>query len=204
MNKCHVLIFCIFIVFLVSPKIVNAESIQITTSKKTYNYGDYLSISINVSKVTNNDGIMHIIDENGTKSSAISVQIKNATTTITSPNPFDAVIFKEGKYQIEIEYAGEKGVTEFELVDAGNIVMPLGSNVVVFQWTSGAISDYAFLKFLADKNAIKLQDGLTAKEGIKIPTWYKTNGFWWTDRKISDSEFVKGLQYLLDRKIISA
>lgn len=173
------------------------------TSKKTYNYGDYLSISINVTKVTNNVGTMHIIDEDGTKSGAISVQIKNATTTITSPNPFDVVIFKEGKYQIEIEYAGAKGITEFELVDVGNIVMPLGSNVVVSQWANGAISDYAFLKFLADKNVIKLQDDHTVMESIKIPTWYKTNGFWWTDRKISDSEFVKGLQYLLDRKIIS-
>lgn len=202
MKKCYVLIFCI-LVFLVSPKIY-AESIQITTSKKTYTYGDYLSISINVSRVTNNDGIMHIIDKDGTKSSAISIQIKNVTTTITSPNPFDAVIFKEGKYQIEIEYAGAKGITEFELVDAGNIVMPLGSNVVVSQWANGAISDYVFLKFLADKNAVKLQDEYTAMENIKIPAWYKTNGSWWTDRKISDSEFVNGLQYLLDEKIIAA
>jgi hypothetical protein len=201
-KKCYVLIFCI-LVFLVSPKIY-AESIQITTSKKTYTYGDYLSISINVSRVTNNDGIMHIIDKDGTKSSAISIQIKNVTTTITSPNPFDAVIFKEGKYQIEIEYAGAKGITEFELVDAGNIVMPLGSNVVVSQWANGAISDYVFLKFLADKNAVKLQDEYTAMENIKIPAWYKTNGSWWTDRKISDSEFVNGLQYLLDEKIIAA
>jgi hypothetical protein len=173
------------------------------TSKKTYNYGDYLSISINVSKVTNDVGIMHIIDKDGTKSSAISIQIKNATTTITTPNPFDAVIFKEGKYQIEIEYGGAKGIAEFELVDAGNVVMPLGSNVVVSQWTNGAISDYAFLKFLADKNTIKLQDGHAIKESIKIPTWYKTNGSWWADRKISDSEFVNGLQYLLDKEIIS-
>lgn len=203
MKKYQVLIFCVLVVFLISPKIANAE-VQITTSKKTYNYGDYLSISINISSVTNDNGVMYIINEDGTKSSPIQVQIKNAVTNITSPNPFDASIFKEGKYRIEIEYAGQKGTTEFELIDAGNMVMPFASNVIVPQWASGTISDYTFLKFLADKNTIKIQDGHTVKESIKIPSWYKTNGFWWADKKISDSEFVSGLQYLLDRKVISA
>jgi hypothetical protein len=200
-KKYQVLIFCVLVVFLVSPKIANAE-VQITTSKKTYNYGDYLSISINVSDVTNGDAIMHIINEDGTKSSAIPIQIKNTATNITSPNPFDSVIFKEGKYHIEIEYAGQKGTIEFELVDAGNTVMPFASNVIVPQWASGTISDYTFLKFLADKDTINLQ-GHTLKQSVKIPSWYKTNGFWWADKKISDSEFVSGLQYLLDRKAIS-
>ncbi len=199
MNRYWILMFCT-LVFLVLPN-ANAE-IQITTSKKTYNYGDYLSIAINVSSVTSEDAIMHIINEDGTKSSAIPVQIRNATTNITSPNPFDKIIFKEGKYQIEIEYAGQKNATEFEIVDAGNTVLPFASNVIVPQWASGTISDYTLLKFLADKDMVNLQ-GHTLKESVKIPSWYKTNGFWWADKKISDSEFVGGLQYLLDRKIIS-
>ncbi len=187
-------------VFLVLPN-ANAE-VQITTSKKTYNYGDYLSISITVSSVTSGDAIMHIINEDGTKSSAIPVQIRNTTTNITSPNPFDKIIFKEGRYQIEIEYAGQKDTTEFEVVDAGNTVMPFASNVIVPQWASGTISDYTLLKFLADKDIVNLQ-GHALKESIKIPSWYKTNGFWWADKKISDAEFASGLQYLLDRNVIS-
>ena len=187
-------------VFLVLPN-ANAE-VQITTSKKTYNYGDYLSISITVSSVTSGDAIMHIINEDGTKSSAIPVQIRKTTTNITSPNPYDKIIFKEGKYQIEIEYAGQKDSTEFEIVDTGNTVMPFASNVVVPQWASGTISDYALLKFLADKDTVNLQ-GHALKESVKIPSWYKTNGLWWMDKKITDAEFVNGLQYLLDRNIIS-
>jgi hypothetical protein len=179
----------------------NAE-VQITSSKKTYSYGDYLSIVITVSEVTGDNAIMHIIDSDGTKSSAIQIQIKNTATTITSPNPFDVSLFKEGKYKIEIEYAGQKGATEFELVDAGNIVMPFASNVIVPEWTHGTISDYTFLKFLADRNTVNLQVN-TLKESVKIPLWYKTNGLWWVDKKISDAEFVNGLRYLLDEKIIS-
>jgi hypothetical protein len=74
--------------------------------------------------------------------------------------------------------------------------------VVVSEWVQGTISDYIFLKFLADNYAVSLQKG-TALENAKIPSWYKTNGIWWSEKKISDSEFVNGLQYLLDRKIIS-
>ncbi len=199
--KYQVLMFCVLMICLVSPGIANAE-VQITSSKKTYTYGDYLSIVISVSEVTGDNAIMHIIDSDGTKSAAIQIQIKNAATTITSPNSFDASIFKEGKYQLEIEYAGQKGTTNFELVDAGNIVMPLASNVVVQEWIRGTISDYTFLKFLADNNAVSLQ-GNAILENVKIPSWYKTNGLWWADKKISDSEFVNGLQYLLDEKIIS-
>jgi hypothetical protein len=186
---------------LVSPGIANAE-IQITPSKKTYSYGDYLSIIISVSEVTGDNAIMHIIDSDGVKSSGIPIQIKNAVTTITSPNSFDASIFKEGKYQLEIEYAGQNGVAEFELIDAGNTVMPLASNVVVLEWAHGTISDYTFLKFLVDGNAVSLQGDIIL-ENAKIPSWYKTNGLWWSEKRITDSEFVNGLQYLLDEKIIS-
>jgi hypothetical protein len=188
-------------VCLVAPGIASAE-VQVTSGKKTYNYGDHLGIVISVSEVTGGNAIMHIIDSDGVKSSAISIQIKNAVTAITSPSSFDSTIFKEGKYQIEIEYAGQRGTTEFEIVDAGNMVMPLASNVVVPEWMQGTISDYTFLKFLTDGDALKVH-GTAIVENIKIPPWYKTNGLWWTDKKISDAEFVNGLQYLLDEKVIS-
>lgn len=191
---------CAVVAFLVLP---NASAdVQITTSKKTYNYGDYLGIFISVSSVTGGDATMHILNEDGTKSSAIPVQIRNAMTNITSPNTFDKSIFKEGRYQIEIEYAGQRNSTGFEIVDAGNIVLPFASDVVVSKWAGNTISDYIFMKFLADNHAVNVQ-GHTLKEGTKIPSWYKTNGLWWMDKKITDAEFVNGLQYLLDKSIIS-
>lgn len=36
----------------------------------------------------------------------------------------------------------------------------------------------------------------------KIPNWIKNNAKWWADGKISDSDFVSGLQYLIDKKIL--
>ena len=183
-------------------QLADAQTILVQTSKSTYHYGDYLSVTISVSKISGNNAIMHIIDSEGIKSSAIPVQIKNADTTITTPVPFNAELFREGKYQIQVEYDGAKSSAPFQLVDAGNIVMPFGSNVIIPQWLDGAVSDHMFFKFLVEKNTIKMPEGSKMSEKVEIPDWYKTNGKWWTERKITDTEFVKGLQYLVNQKII--
>jgi hypothetical protein len=181
----------------------DAQEIQVTTSKKTYNYGDYLEITISVAEVTQGNAIMYIIDSAGTRSGSIPVRIQDHTTIIISPNQFDALIFEEGKYKLEVQYAGSVAFTEFELVDAGNIVMPFGSNIVVPQWLDGTISDYGFLKFLADKNVIKLPQDKTLTQDTNIPSWFKTSARWWSEHKITDEELVKGINYLLSRKVIT-
>lgn len=194
------------LVFLVgglfSAQAFGVELPQIFTSKQTYHYGDYLSVTIKVSEVTGSDAVMYIIDSSGTKSTAIPVKIRDTTTTITAQAPFDSLLFKEGKYELQLDYDGTKLFAEFELVDIGNIVMPFGSNAVIPQWTDGLISDYGLLKFLADKNTISLPEGKILKQGIKIPSWYKTNALWWSEKKITDEEFVNGLDYLLSHKVI--
>jgi hypothetical protein len=38
---------------------------------------------------------------------------------------------------------------------------------------------------------------------LKIPEWVKTNAALWTDDQISDSEFVTGVQYLIEQGIIT-
>ncbi|MEW6044297.1 MAG: hypothetical protein AB1608_08535 [Thermoproteota archaeon] len=197
------IIATVLLVVLTGLQSIEAQEIQVSTSKNTYHYGDYLQITISVSEVTEDAAIMHIIDSAGTKSGSIPVRIQDITTTITSPNPFDALIFKEGKYKIEIQYGGSVASTEFEIVDAGNAVMPFGSNVIVPQWVDGMISDYGFLKFLADKDIIKLPESKALTQNAKIPSWFKTSAQWWSERKITDEELVNGISYLLSRKVIT-
>lgn len=192
----------VLLLIVVSFPLASAQSVFVQTSKATYNYGDYLSVTISVSSVTGKNAILHIIDSEGIKSSGIPVQITKQNTTITTPVPFNSELFREGKYQIQVEYDGIKTSAPFQLVDIGNIVMPFGSNVIVPQWLDGAISDSMFFKFLVEKETVKLPAGQKLEEKTEIPDWYKTNGKWWSERKISDSEFVRGLQYLVNQKII--
>src|SRR5579885_880715 len=35
-----------------------------------------------------------------------------------------------------------------------------------------------------------------------IPQWVKNNAKWWADGQISESEFIKGIQYLIDNNIL--
>ena len=37
---------------------------------------------------------------------------------------------------------------------------------------------------------------------IQIPTWIKNNAKWWAQGEIGDSDFVKGIQYLVQQGII--
>jgi hypothetical protein len=198
--KKHAIALCA-VLFAANLYAINAQTIGLSTSKETYHYGDYLEIVISVPEITGDDAVLYIVDSSGKKSTAIPVVIQNLTTTITSPNPFDSLIFKEDKYEIEIQYAGENASVEFELVDAGNVVMPFGSSVVVPQWATSSISDYGLLKFLVDKNIISLQ-GQTLAENAKVPSWFKTNALWWSEKKISDEEFVNGLTYLLRNNLV--
>lgn len=190
----------IFAVAVFSFHAAFAES-SISTSKDSYSYGDHLTFTISISKVTKDAATIHIIGPDGVKSSAIPVQIKNAITTITAPNPFSSEIFKEGRYQIEMEYDGEKSSAGFSLTDSGNTVLPIGSNVVIGQWSAGGLSDYSLLKFLTDNKMVKFQGSL--KESVKIPEWYTGNAKWWLDKKITDAELLNGMQYMINEGIIS-
>lgn len=186
-----------------STQVFGATHVQISTSKTTYHYGDHLAVTIEVSEITSSTASIYIIDSTGKKSSPIPIQIRDKTTTITAPNPFDSLLFKEGKYKIELDYNGIKSSTEFEIIDTGNIVMPYGSKTLVPEWAKGIISDYNFLKFLSDKNLVSFPSDQPLRNDIKIPVWYRTNAQWWYDEKISDDEFVKGLQYLIGKKVIA-
>ncbi|MEJ2259157.1 MAG: hypothetical protein P8X78_01375 [Nitrosopumilaceae archaeon] len=40
------------------------------------------------------------------------------------------------------------------------------------------------------------------KSGLLIPSWIKTNAQWWSQDKISDSEYVMAIEFLINEGII--
>jgi len=42
----------------------------------------------------------------------------------------------------------------------------------------------------------------TAQESITIPSWVKNNAKWWSEGTVGDSDFAKGIQYLIQQGII--
>jgi len=52
------------------------------------------------------------------------------------------------------------------------------------------------------ENPTKKPDFLKMMEENTIPSWIKHNAGWWADNKINDKDFISGIEYLLENKII--
>jgi len=75
-------------------------------------------------------------------------------------------------------------------------------------WAQGKITDNEFVKgiqYLLSEGIMGLpQTFQTEASGSsdEIPSWIKNNAGWWAQGKITDDEFVKGIQYLVEQGII--
>ena len=52
------------------------------------------------------------------------------------------------------------------------------------------------------ENPTKKPDFLKMMEENTIPSWIKNNAGWWADNKINDKDFISGIEYLIENKII--
>ena len=199
-----------FIVTLVVPisTAANAQSsLSIYTEKEIYGYGDFLTFTIEVSEITEEIAILHIIDEAGIRSSAIPIQITDLKTIVPSPFPFEAEVYPLGKYTLEVQYSGSIATTEFELIDSGNIVIPSWVREFAKYWFNGAITDLEFanaIEFLIKEKIIVVpyDESQTNTAEIVIPKWIKASTGWWIDRIISDTEYAAAIEYLIKAGII--
>ena len=79
-------------------------------------------------------------------------------------------------------------------------------------WASGVISETEFLtgiEYLVNNNIILINfvpcnDMIQSQYGDtkSVPDWIKNNASWWSDTLIDDIDFINGLQYLIEYKII--
>jgi len=201
-------IFMMFSMMIASTSVVYATpTVSIYTEKEIYSYGDFLSFTIKVSEITGESAILYIIDESGIKSSAIPIPVTELKTEVPSPFPFESNVYPLGLYTLEIQYSGGSSMTEFELIDSGNIVIPLWIREFAKYWYNGAITDVEFsngIGFLIKEGIIvvpETQNQKTSDEVI-IPKWIKASTGWWIDRQISDIEFAKGIEFLIKEGII--
>lgn len=100
--------------------------------------------------MTGDSAIIKIIDQNQKSSSPINIGIKNNTTEITAPFPFESSIYSEGEFSIEAQYGNNKAIAKFTLQDSGEKVIPYITIEVGAGWIQGLISDYDFIKYFID------------------------------------------------------
>jgi len=200
-----IFILVLFAILSISFQSSWATSISISTGKQVYEYGDFLSVNLQVSEITGDSIVLHIIDSSGQSSSPIPIQISKLNSTIIAPGAFYITNYPPGKYQIIGEYSGVKSSTSFELIDSGKIAIPPQYKVLVKSWLQGTPTqkDYAgLIRDLINFNIIKVSD-YHAQKTIYIPHWLQVNAKLWSYDSISDNEFGSALQYLAQKGIIS-
>tara|TARA_Y100000294_G_C8467038_1_gene301055 strand:- start:161 stop:811 length:651 start_codon:yes stop_codon:yes gene_type:complete len=182
-------------------------AVSIETSQSIYHYGEYLSITINVSEVTGDFATIHITDPSQKKSILLQPPISQETHSFPSNHPFDSAIWKSGSYILELEYSGAISSTQFSIQDSGEVAIPFWIRDLAKMWiTEPLVTDKDFgraIEYLIQHEVIKIP--YTEPEGdaiTSIPDWVKTNAGWWVTEKISDTEFALALQYLIKKGII--
>jgi len=112
-------------------------------------------------------------------------------------------------------------ILSFSLIGSGILVpnssaqdaqIPSWVKNVAGWWASGVISENEFLtgiEYLINNNIILINfipcnDRIQSQYGDtkSVPDWIKNNASWWSDNLIDDIDFINGLQYLIEYKII--
>jgi hypothetical protein len=173
-------------------------TLEISTSKSVYEYGDFLSINFNVSELTGKDVIIHIVDSSNKTSAPIDLSIYNRNTTITSPYAFYKTIYNPGTYHIEAEYSGSNATTSFNIIDSGKIAIPVELKIIVNH------GDYeGLIRELINDNIINVANyNNQTNQIVYIPQWFKNSANWWSEGLTSDNEFGSSIQYLIQKGII--
>ena len=76
-------------------------------------------------------------------------------------------------------------------------------------WADGQIDDASFIQgiqFLIQQNTLEIPDSVNDKiaknSSDSIPSWIKNNAGWWSEGLISDKDFLKGIQFLIESNMI--
>jgi len=180
-------------------------SLSIYTDKQVYEYGDFLSVRLQVSEITRDPVVLHMVDPYEQSSSAIPIQISKLDSTIITPVVFYKTNYVPGKYQITAEYSGAKTTVSIELIDSDKIAIPTEYKSLAKSWFQGTPHESDFARLIAgliNSDIIKVPN-YNAESAIHIPNWVLNEAKWWSDDLISDNEFGSSLQYLVQKGIIS-
>ena len=205
------ILLLLFVILSILPSLgltFAAPTISIETSQSVYEYGDHLIMIINVSEITGDDARIYITDPAERKSFFIQQPISQKYVELPSNFPFDSAIWKPGTYVLELEYSGDKSSTQFTIEDTGKIALPFWIKDLAKMWINEPLvtdKDFArAIEYLIQVEIIKIPYTEPGEETISsIPEWVKNNAGWWIEGKISDTEFVLALQYLVKTGIIT-
>ena len=123
-------------------------------------------------------------------------------------------------YRVNNEGTPEKVTEEQAFLDIQESIRNYGFATVIIYFRDYAVNNGTKFENIVDTQQIQTLESLIDKirdSGLKIvtigkintesatlaiPSWIKNNAGWWSKNKILDSDFISGIQYMIEHKII--
>ena len=203
MRQYLLLILGIGIIFSGNAFAQYTQDVEIVISSNTYNYGDKLDYNIIVEEVTGEDAIIFITDTIGNKSQLFSIQIFEKESRVIAPFAFDSIIWREGTYQLELQYSDATSITEFTIENDGTIGIPYWIKDISKLWVNGQTPNEEFAKSIQYLIDEKIIFNSTPGQELVIPEWFRITTAWWSNNQIPDTIYGDSLQFLIDERVIT-
>ncbi len=163
-----------------SLSIAYGDQIAASPDKSLYQFGETIKISGSVNAVENEFVTLLIVNPDGF--------LAKVDQFLPSPNgdffrsyQANGPLWKiEGSYTLTLAYQGIKTETSF---------------VVVKSQTTSSDSSKPSSSQITEPPK-------TAVAALKVPSWIKNNAAWWASGQINDSEFLIGIEYMINENII--
>lgn len=121
--------------------------------------------------------------------------------------------WKPGTYEVSATYdKKDLGKVSFTVDDLesseSEITIPQWIKANAGWWASNQIDDNDFVKgieYLIKQEILKVPQTTQEEsetESQQIPSWLRKNAGWWSEGLLSNEEFVKGIQYLIQKNIM--
>ncbi len=138
-----------------------------------------------------------------------SITCKNSQYIIISTSEQTGKVFHQGQQLTTIIAANGFASIIYETIqDSKPYEIPKWIKNNAGWWANDEISDETFvnaMQFLIKDGVIEISDTIESTQDLQsqeIPKWIKNNAKWWANGTISDDDFVRGIQYLIENGII--
>lgn len=188
----------------------NVESYSQTIQTQIFKIGQNNTIALKIYENTSPDFLSHVelhFDVNEKVMEGITVE-KSTTSIVWDDTGNDEIygiygeeIFKNIRIDQKIDDNLILVVFEFEAVKVLD-----ESTLMIKIWDEkrNVSKNYFYnaIKIIDEINEKQIPDNETTINKDKIPTWIKNTAGWWAEGTIQDKDFMEGMQFLINQKII--
>ncbi|MDX1596814.1 MAG: hypothetical protein R3327_07750, partial [Nitrosopumilaceae archaeon] len=198
-------------------KMINTVSIyDLTTSDvSSCIYEEYLSTLLEndypvapIDRSLQKDCFATMVNQ-GQDNEKTSITCKNSKYIIISTSEQSGQVFHQGQQlTTSIAANGFASLIYENIENSKPKIIPKWIKNNAGWWANDEISDQTFvnaIQFLINERIIELPNTPEIPQDVQstdIPKWIKNNAGWWANDQISDSDFIKGIEYLVQQGII--